>query len=33
MGEVHPEVLEAYGLKHPVAVLEMSLAALLKVAV
>ena len=25
MGEVHPEVLEAYGLRHPVAVLEVSL--------
>lgn len=28
MGEVHPEVLEAYGLKHPVSVLELSLAKL-----
>lgn len=26
MGELHPEVLENYGLKHPVAVLELSLA-------
>ncbi|MBU0639680.1 MAG: phenylalanine--tRNA ligase subunit beta [Planctomycetes bacterium] len=31
MGEVHPEVLEHYGLKHPVAVLELSLAKLLEV--
>ena len=30
MGEVHPEVLEAYGLKHPVSVLELSLAKLLE---
>lgn len=29
MGEVHPEVLENYGLKHPVSVLELSLAKLL----
>ena len=29
MGEIHPEVLEAYGLKHPVAVLELSLEKLL----
>lgn len=29
MGELHPEVLEAYGLKHPVSVLELSLAKLL----
>jgi phenylalanyl-tRNA synthetase beta chain len=29
MGEVHPEVLENYGLRHPVAVLELSLARLL----
>lgn len=29
MGEVHPEVLENHGLKHPVSVLEMSLEALL----
>ena len=28
MGEVHPEVLENYGLRHPVAVLELSLAKL-----
>jgi phenylalanyl-tRNA synthetase beta chain len=28
LGELHPEVLEAYGLKHPVAVLELSLARL-----
>jgi phenylalanyl-tRNA synthetase beta chain len=28
LGEVHPEVLEAYGLRHPVAVMEVSLAAL-----
>jgi phenylalanyl-tRNA synthetase beta chain len=28
MGEVHPEVLENYGLKHPVSVMEMSLAKL-----
>jgi len=28
MGEIHPEVLEAYGLKHPVTVLELSLARL-----
>lgn len=28
MGELHPEVLENYGLRHPVAVLELSLAAL-----
>jgi len=30
MGEVHPEVLEAYGLKHPVSVLELSLAKLFR---
>jgi phenylalanyl-tRNA synthetase beta chain len=30
MGEVHPEVLEAYGLKHPVSVLELSLEKLLQ---
>ncbi|MFH1746250.1 MAG: phenylalanine--tRNA ligase subunit beta [Planctomycetota bacterium] len=29
MGEVHPEVLENYGLKHPVSVLELSLESLL----
>jgi phenylalanyl-tRNA synthetase beta chain len=29
MGEVHPEVLESYGLKHPVSVLELSLEKLL----
>lgn len=29
MGELHPEVLEAYGLRHPVALMEFSLAALL----
>ncbi len=29
MGEVHPEVLENYGLKHPVSVLELSLERLL----
>jgi phenylalanyl-tRNA synthetase beta chain len=29
MGELHPEVLENYGLKHPVAVLELSLEKLL----
>lgn len=29
MGELHPQVLESYGLKHPVAVLEMSLGKLL----
>jgi phenylalanyl-tRNA synthetase beta chain len=29
MGELHPEVLESYGLRHPVAVLELSLAKLL----
>ena len=29
LGELHPEVLEAYGLKHPVAVLELSLAQLI----
>lgn len=29
MGELHPRVIEAYGLKHPVAVLELSLARLL----
>jgi phenylalanyl-tRNA synthetase beta subunit len=29
MGEVHPEVLENYGLRHPAAVLELSLASLL----
>lgn len=29
MGELHPEVIAAYGLRHPVAVLELSLAALL----
>ncbi len=28
MGEVHPEVLENYGLKHPVSVLELSLESL-----
>jgi phenylalanyl-tRNA synthetase beta chain len=28
MGELHPEVLENYGLKHPVSALELSLAAL-----
>jgi len=31
MGEVHPEVLEAYGLRHPVAVLELSLEKLLDI--
>lgn len=31
MGELHPEVLENYGLKHPVAVMELSLAKLLGV--
>ncbi len=31
MGEVHPEVLEAYGLKHPVSVLELSVEKLLGV--
>lgn len=31
MGEVHPEVLERYGLKHPVSVVEFSLARLLGV--
>ena len=25
MGELHPEVLENYGLKHPVSVMELSL--------
>ncbi|MFQ5805556.1 MAG: phenylalanine--tRNA ligase subunit beta [Phycisphaerae bacterium] len=30
MGEVHPEVLENYGLKHPVSVLELSLEKLLQ---
>ena len=30
MGEVHPEILEAYGLKHPVSVLELNLARLLR---
>jgi phenylalanyl-tRNA synthetase beta subunit len=30
MGEAHPAVLEAYGLKHPVSVLELSLAKLLE---
>ena len=29
MGELHPEVLEAYGLKHPVSVMELSLEKLL----
>jgi phenylalanyl-tRNA synthetase beta subunit len=29
MGELHPEVLENYGLRHPVAVLELSLEKLL----
>ena len=29
MGEVHPQVLENYGLKHPVAVFELSLEKLL----
>ena len=29
LGEVHPEVLENYGLKHPVALFELSLARLL----
>ena len=29
MGEVHPEVLESYGLKHPVSVVELSLEKLL----
>lgn len=29
MGEIHPEVLEAYSLRHPVAALELSLAKLL----
>lgn len=29
MGEVHPQVLENYGLKHPVSVLELNLTALL----
>ncbi len=29
MGEVHPEVLEAYGLKHPAVVMELSLEKLL----
>lgn len=29
MGEIHPAILEAYGLKHPVSVLELSLAGLL----
>ncbi len=28
MGEVHPEVLESYGLKHPVSVMELSLGTL-----
>jgi phenylalanyl-tRNA synthetase beta chain len=31
LGEVHPEIIEAYGLKHAVAVLELSLAQLLGV--
>jgi len=31
MGEVHPEVLEAYGLRHPVAVLELSLEKLMDI--
>ena len=31
MGELHPEVLEAYGLKHPVSVLELSLEKLLDI--
>ncbi|MCK4340989.1 MAG: phenylalanine--tRNA ligase subunit beta [Phycisphaerae bacterium] len=31
MGEVHPEVLENYGLKHPVSVMELSLEKLLEV--
>jgi phenylalanyl-tRNA synthetase beta chain len=30
MGEIHPEVLENYGLKHPVSVLELSLEKLSK---
>lgn len=30
MGEVHPEVLESYGLKHPVAAMQLSLEKLLK---
>lgn len=30
LGEVHPAVLEAYGLRHPVVALELSLARLLK---
>ncbi len=30
MGELHPEVLEAYGLKHPVSVMELSLEKLLR---
>ncbi|RMF78636.1 MAG: phenylalanine--tRNA ligase subunit beta, partial [Planctomycetota bacterium] len=29
LGEIHPEVLENYGLRHPVAVFEVDLAALL----
>ena len=29
MGELHPQVLENYGLRHPVAVLELSLTRLL----
>ncbi len=32
MGELHPEILESYGLKHPVALVEISLATLLKTA-
>jgi phenylalanyl-tRNA synthetase beta chain len=32
IGELHPEVLQAYGLKHPVAVFELSLPGLLGVA-
>jgi len=28
MGEVHPEVLEAYGLRHPVSIMELSVAKL-----
>jgi phenylalanyl-tRNA synthetase beta subunit len=30
MGEVYPEVLENYGLKHPVSVMELSLEKLLQ---
>lgn len=30
MGELHPEVLEDYSLKHPVSVLELSLAKIVK---